>query len=47
MADRVELEQSPLLHGLAKPLIVVEEEEEVPAEEKLFMPFSDEAIHGI
>jgi hypothetical protein len=32
MTDRVELEHSPLLHGLPKPLVVVDEEEEVPAE---------------
>lgn len=46
MADRVEFEHIPLLHGFPNPLIVVVEEEEVPAE-KLFSPFSEEAIRTL
>lgn len=43
IADRVELEHRPLLQALPKPLIVVDEEEEVLTE-KLFVPLRDEAI---
>lgn len=41
MADRVEFEHIPLLHGFPNAFIVVDEEEEVPEK-----PFNDEAIFG-